>query len=434
MLDRLTGLGDKSLVVVDATRDRRFRLLETIRQYAAEKVRDAGETRWSARHAACIADRFSEAARIWPDTPDPDWLTAYARDADNLRAALAWCFGADGDHALGLRLVASSVPLWWTLPETPLVEGQRWFAAAVANMLPETPAIVQGWLRVGQSWRDFRFGDQENLAMALQAASLFRSAGDATGLGASLWRAGSASLTRETAEQAEACLTEAESVLRGIAPGKWLALTLVRLGDLRFRQGRWAQALCNYQEGFALSRRTQFWIGLVNGGSNMAELLFAQGEPERALRQLRALRAELTPGRRAPLMATLSAHLLLAGQLPEMRQVAEEAIDRSAAIGLTAALAWTIEAVALLCVMQGDSSIAARLAGYARTVHPSIATRAGSRKVVAERLTERLGDNLPRAELTDALQEGACWTGRQAADTARLLLRDAASTVQAHGH
>jgi predicted ATPase/DNA-binding winged helix-turn-helix (wHTH) protein/tetratricopeptide (TPR) repeat protein len=431
LLDRLTGLGDKSLLVVEATPDRRFRLLETIRQYATERVRDAGETHWSARHAACFADRFLEAARIWPDTPDPDWLAAYAGDANNLRAALAWCFGPEGDRALGLRLVASSVPLWWTLPETPLTEGQRWFGTAVAHMLPETPAIVQGWLRLGQSWRDFRFGDQENLAMALQAASLFRAAGDATGLGASLWRAGSASLTRETADQAESCLTEAESVLRGIAPGKWLALTLVRLGDLRFRQGQWTQALCNYQEGFALSRTTQFWIGLVNGGSNMAELLFAQGEPDRALRQLRQLRAELTPSRRAPLMATLSAHLLLAGQLPEMRQVAEEAIDQSAAIGLTAALAWTIEAVALLCAIQGDSPLAARLAGYARAVHPSIATRAGSRKVVAERLTERLGDDLTREDLAAALREGACWTIRQAADAARLPLRSAGGTLPA---
>jgi predicted ATPase/DNA-binding winged helix-turn-helix (wHTH) protein/tetratricopeptide (TPR) repeat protein len=423
LLDRLTGLGDKSLLIVDATMERRFRLLETIRQYAAEKVRHAGETCWPARHTAYFVDRLGEAERNWPVTPDPNWLDAYAKDADNVRGALGWCFDPDGDSALGLQLVASSVPLWWTLPETPVVEGQRWFATAAAQIRSDTPTVVQGWVRFGQSWRDFRFGDQENLAAALQAAAHFRAAGDAAGLGAALWRAGSASLTSETADLAELHLTEAESVLRGIAPGKWLALTLIRLGDLRFRQGRVAQALCSYQEGFALSRMTQFWIGLVNGGSNMAELLFAQGKHAGALQQLRELRVELIPSRRAPLMATLSAHLLLAGELQEMHEVAEEAINQSVAIGLIAALAWTIEAVALLCAMQDDAATSARLAGYARAVHPSIATRAGSRKTVAERLAALLETGLTPAELTLALQEGARWNSRQAAETARLVLQ-----------
>ena len=423
LLDRLTGLGDKSLLVVDATAERRFRLLETVRQYAAEKVGEAGERHWPARHAVCFADRFAEAARIWSVTPDPDWLDAYGRDADNLRGALSWCFGPEGDTSLGLRLLANSVPLWWTLLETSLTEGQRWFGAAVAHLRPDTPETVHGWVRFGQSWRDFRFGDRENLAAALDAAALFRAAGDMTGLGAALWRAGSASLTRETATQAEAYLIEAKAVLHCVTPGKWLALTLVRLGDLRFRQGDATEALANYRDGFALSRLTQFWIGLVNGGSNMAELLFALGERERALRQLQELRMELTPSRRAPLMATLTAHLLLAGQMAEMRVVAEEAITQSAAIGMNGALAWTIEAVALHGAMHGDIEAAARLAGYARVMHPSLSTRAGSRKVVAEQLTALLADGLTPAALTLGLNEGAGWTARKAADTARLLLR-----------
>ncbi len=428
LLDRLTGLADKSLLIVQPTAERRFRLLETIRQYAAVKLRDAGEVHLFSRHAACFADRFTEAARVWPVTPGPDWLHAYGMDADNLRSALGWCFGPGNDSALGLRLVASSVLVWWELPDTPLAEGQRWFDTAATHLRPDTPEMVRGWVRFGQSWRDFRFGDRENLPMAMEAVALFRSAGDPAGLGAALWRAGSALLTHETADQAEACLTEAETVLRGIAPGKWLALTAVRLADLRFRQGRLTQALAYYQEGFALSRATQFWIGLVNGGSNMAELLFAQGEVERALRQLHDLRDELPPSRRTPLMATLAAHLLLAGQTAEMHQVAEEAIDQAAAIGLTAALAWTIEAVALLCATEGNIADAARLAGYSRAVHPSVATRAGARKMVVERLDALFAGGLTPAALSLAMSEGGQWTARTAAEQARLALRSVPRT------
>ncbi len=423
LLDRLTALADKSMVTFDATGEAgsppRFRLLETVRQYAVRKAGEAGETSLPERHAAYFADRFAEAARTWHTMPGRDWLALYAPDAENLRSALAWAFGPEGDAAIGMRLVSSTVPLWWELPETPVAEGQRWLEAAAQHLVANTPPALRGWLRFGQSWRDFRFGDRENVQAALDSAALFRAAGDVAGRGASLWRAGSASLTRETADQAETFLVEAESVLRGIAPGKWLALTLIRLGDLRFRQERAAPALANYQEGFSLSRSTDFWVGLVNGGSNMAELMFSTGEADRALRQLETLRDELPPSRRTPLMATLSAHLLLAGQIDAMRQTANEAIVQGAAIGLTAAVAWTVEAVALLAAMHGDIDAAARLAGYARAVHPSIATRAGSRKAVVDRLNERLEANLSAETLGLALAEGARWGLMTAAERAR---------------
>jgi len=423
LLDRLTALADKSMVTVEATIEDgttpRFRLLETVRQYAVRKAAEAGETALPARHAAHFADRFAEAGRSWSTTRGRDWLATYAPDVENLRSALAWAFGPDGDTDIGMRLVASTVPLWWELPETPVAEGQRWLESAATHLVANTPAAVRGWLRFGQSWRDFRFGDRENVQAALDSAALFRAAGDVSGLGASLWRAGSASLTRETADQAETFLVEGEQVLRGIAPGKWLALTLIRLGDLRFRQERAEPALANYQEGFSLSRSTDFWIGLVNGGSNMAELMFSTGEAGKALRQLEALRDELPPSRRTPLMATLAAHLLLAGEIAAMRRTANEAIAQGAAIGLTAAVAWTVESVALLAAMEGDVDAAARLAGYARAIHPSIATRAGSRKAVVEKLNRRLEEGLSAERLRLAQLEGGRWPLATAVERAR---------------
>jgi predicted ATPase/DNA-binding winged helix-turn-helix (wHTH) protein len=417
LLDQLGGLVDKSLLMVEPSRRRRFRLLQTVRHYAADKLREDGEQDAFRRHARYFADRFARAADEWRTAQGPDWLHAHGIDADNLRAALIWSFEAGGDPATGVRLAAASVPLWWELPDTPLAEGQRWFAAASAHLDAQTPPALRGWVRFGQSWRDFRFGDRENLPAAQEAVSLFRAAGDSAGLGAALWRAGSALLTRETAGEAETCLTEAEAVLRTLPPGKWLALTLIRLGDLWFRRGEADRALAYYHEGFALSRSTQFWIGLVNGGSNMAELMFASGQAAQALRQLQTLRDEQTLLRRTPLMATLSAHLLLAGQIDAMRQAATEAITQGAAIGLTAALAWTIEAVALLVAGTGDLPTAARLAGYARAVHPSLATRAGSRKEVLERLDAQLSA-LDAPTRVQALAEGAAWTAREAADRA----------------
>ncbi len=419
LLDRLTALADKSMLTVDSATPPRFRLLESVRQYAVRKAVEAGEGALPARHAAHFADRFAEAALLWPTTPGREWLATYAPDAENVRAALTWAFGLSGDPETGVRLVASTVPLWWELTETPVAEGQRWMAIASAHLSAQTADVSRGWVRFGQSWRDFRFSDVENLPAAREAAALFRKAGDASGLGAALWRAGSASLTRETIDQAEAHLLEAERVLRALPPGKWLALTLIRLGDVRFRQGRLDPALASYQEGFTLSRSADFWIGLVNGGSNMAELMFETGQTDRALRQLEGLRDELPPSRRTPLMSTLAAHLMVAGDTEAMRLAASEVINQGSAIGLTSAVAWTIETVALLAASEGKADLAARLAGYARTVHPSIGTRAGSLRVLVERLYDSLSAQLSPERLELGLAEGGRWPAADAAARAR---------------
>jgi tetratricopeptide (TPR) repeat protein len=339
-----------------------------------------------------------------------------------LRSALSWAFGPQGDVALGVRLVSSTVPVWWELPETPLAEGQRWLKLAAERLGDDTPVAVRAWIRFGRSWPDFRFADRENAPPALEASELFRCAGDPVGLGAALWRAGSALLTRETLDVAETHLVEAEAVLRAVAPGKWLALALIRLGDLRSRQGHTAVALGHYMEGLALARSMDFWVGLVNGGSNMTEVLFDLGEQDRAVRQLEGLRDELPPSRRAPLMSTLANHLVAAGDLAGMRRAAGEALVQGSIIGLTSAVAWAVEATALLAAQQGNLDEAARLAGFTRSVHPSLATRAGSHRAVVERLYERLTAGLSTESLEMALAEGRRWTPATAADRARVVL------------
>jgi tetratricopeptide (TPR) repeat protein len=361
---------------------------------------------------------FERAEAEWPTTPTPAWLDTYGADTDNLRAALEWAFAPDGDPTLGLRLVASSYPLWWDLPQLPLHESRHWFDLAVPRIAADTPQEVAARLWFGASWRDVRFGDWENLPAAAQAVALYRRIGDPVGLGAALWRAGSALLTAETAGEASVYFREAEQVLRGQAPTKWLALCLVKLGDLRFRLGAFDVALAAYEEALRLSRETGHWYGLMNAGSNMAELLFHMDQRERALAQLRQLRDELLRGRRTPLMATLTAHLLLAGKTTEALTTATEAVTFARAIGLPAALAWTVEALGLKLALVGAIAPAARFAGYARATHPSVATRAGSRRAVYRGLNDLLLLHLAEDERARLLTEGAAWSEQRAAEEA----------------
>ena len=91
-----------------------YRLLETTRAYAVEKLTESGESQPVARrHAEYYRDLLERAEAEWEIRPTAEWLGAYARHTDNMRAALDWAFSSSGDAAVGVALTAAAVPLWF---------------------------------------------------------------------------------------------------------------------------------------------------------------------------------------------------------------------------------------------------------------------------------------------------------------------------------
>jgi predicted ATPase/class 3 adenylate cyclase/DNA-binding CsgD family transcriptional regulator len=130
VLDQLTLLVDKSLVVADEVRGRtRYRLLETVRQYAQEKLSDSGDAAIvRARHR----DHYTARATTLTDFGDPGrWRLAQAEGAiDNLRAAFAWSRD-NGDVEHALALTSMLWPLW--ISRGRLREGLAWLDAALSD-------------------------------------------------------------------------------------------------------------------------------------------------------------------------------------------------------------------------------------------------------------------------------------------------------------
>ncbi len=112
VLDLVTRLVEKSLVVLEAEGGR-YRLLDTVRQYAQERLAEAGESDAARRrHFDCYL-ALAEKAR--PELIGPDQAAWFARldvERENLMAAHAWCDDAAGGGALGLRLVSSLRRYW----------------------------------------------------------------------------------------------------------------------------------------------------------------------------------------------------------------------------------------------------------------------------------------------------------------------------------
>jgi len=116
-IDRLSSLAARSLVSTDADGSVvRYRLLDTTRAYAVEKLIESGERELIARrHAEYYRDRFERAEAEWEVRDTAEWLADYGRRVDNLRAALDWAFSPDGDASIGVALTAAAVPLWMHL-------------------------------------------------------------------------------------------------------------------------------------------------------------------------------------------------------------------------------------------------------------------------------------------------------------------------------
>jgi predicted ATPase/DNA-binding winged helix-turn-helix (wHTH) protein len=114
VIEGLLGLVAKSLVVAGGEGAvARYRLLDTTRAYALEKLEESGEReRLAHRHAEYYRQLFERAEVEWERRPTVEWLDDYGWSIDNLRAALDWAFSTGGDASIGVALTAAAVPLW----------------------------------------------------------------------------------------------------------------------------------------------------------------------------------------------------------------------------------------------------------------------------------------------------------------------------------
>ncbi|OBA82996.1 transcriptional regulator [Mycobacterium sp. 1164966.3] len=179
VLDQLSLLVDKSLVVADDSGDRtRYRLLETVRQYALEKLSEPGEAdAVRSRHRDFY---ISVAAAV--DAPAGSDYERHVERAemefDNLRAAFDWC-RENSDIELALTLASSLLPLWFARGR--VLEGFAWFAAVLTDDVaqdPDLPAAVLARALSDKALLDSGIG-APNVNQAQQALAVARDIGDA---------------------------------------------------------------------------------------------------------------------------------------------------------------------------------------------------------------------------------------------------------------
>ena len=179
VLDQLTLLVDKSLVVADDSRGRtRYRLLETVRQYALEKLGESGEAdAVRSRHR----DYYTSLAATVDAPAGSDYehrLDQAETDIDNLRAAFAWS-RENSDTALALTLASSLQPLWQARGR--VREGLTWFDSVLTHEVAqdaEVAAAIRARALADKAVIDLVLGAADSVDRAQQALALARDIDD----------------------------------------------------------------------------------------------------------------------------------------------------------------------------------------------------------------------------------------------------------------
>ena len=174
VIDAVTELIEKSLAIVETTEtEPRLRLLETTRAYALERPGESGK--WEAvarRHAEYYRNLFERAEGEAAARPADEWLADYAREIDNLRAALDWAFSPGGDGSIGVALTTAAVALWirLSLPEECRSRAERALAALGAGASRDARHEMKLHVAVGASLIHIRGAAGPETSMAYTRA------------------------------------------------------------------------------------------------------------------------------------------------------------------------------------------------------------------------------------------------------------------------
>lgn len=283
VLDGLAELADKSLLAAAAgpAGEPRFGLLDTVREYALERLRggdEEAETR--DRHAAYMLRLVAHARR---QMEGPDRTAArdrVERERDNARAALAWAHER-GDAETVQRLAAELARFWVILGY--ITEGRGWLERAVRmDAVSSPPARVDAlhWaasFAVGQDDPD-RASALNREAMALARASDYR-----LGVAMAVFESGHIAERRGAVDEASAFYEEALDLFRGLGETVWTGVALRNLGVTAAARGALDVAAARHREALAIWRDLAHPWGVPAALRDLADAALRGGDVAAAL-------------------------------------------------------------------------------------------------------------------------------------------------------
>ncbi len=322
ILQLLTQLVNKSLVIAEERKSEvRYRMLETIRQYADEDLLKSGEANKVQTHHLDFFMKLSEDAE--PKLLGRDqliWLDRLEDELDNIRRALEWS-AKDGNTVGGLRLAGA---LWrfWSIRNR-WGEGRKWLAALISHLgteaptrarakalyaagilaqnqndhasagpifseglaisreLRDKPAIGYFLIGLANTWERYR-GERDALQLLDESLEIFEKLGDKWGIALSLGGQGAAALVLDDFATARSLLIKSIALYRELGDKISLSLTLNGLANVMMFEGNYERAARLYEESLALFREMGHKRGISHSLRFLGEVARCQNNYEQA--------------------------------------------------------------------------------------------------------------------------------------------------------
>jgi predicted ATPase/transcriptional regulator with XRE-family HTH domain len=323
VLDSLAALVDQSLVrVVERDGAPRFSMLETIREYALERLEASGEAEaLRERHARYFVELTEGAQRELASAALAAWLDRLEAEEGNLRAALGWSHAAasDVDAEVGLRLAGALLKFWQ----------------------------LRGRLSEGRA----------QLAMALS-----RSAAPIAARARALNTAGQLAFQQGDSAAARPLYEESLAIYRQLADQPGIAMALSSLGRLAGQQQDYARAVALLEESVALEQSLGNQAGMA---FSLNMLAWVQNDPVRSAVGLeRALAIYRKLGdieHMLPLLNYLSLNVWLQGDYARAAAFQAEALALARQVGAKDGIVAALIGQGQIAWLQGDYARAAEL-------------------------------------------------------------------------
>jgi len=426
ILDVLGHLVDKSLVQVDqAGNAARYRMLDTIRQYALEKLAaSGGADRVRRRHAQYYLGLTERAETLRPDV---NWQARAARletEHDNLRAALAWSQATAGDARIGLRLAKELLYLWMTRGHW--TEARGWLTRVLAHLEGAERTPLRAQVLTSAGWMFALLGDYVAAQAAFaESLAICDDLGDTHERAWVLNRLGWLAREQGESTMARARLEESLELYRELGDSNGIIEGLNTLGEVAVIQEDPARATTLLEESLALARSLGDAYGTawaLNHLGHVAQLEYDYGRAARLHRESLSLFPAFRqqhPG--IPwALHSLGECALAQSDFAHAQEELAAALAQFRNLGDRAGISWCLAGLGSAAALDEEPERAARLWGAAEALRQNI----GCRTAPAARATYERAVAVARAQLGEEAFSAA-WAADQA-----LPLEDAIAEAQ----
>jgi predicted ATPase len=278
-LDCVQRLVDDSLILVGEERDEmRFRMLETVQEYAAQRLCEGERLEAARRHLGYYLALAEQAEPELRGPTQQQWFERLDREHENLEAALAW--GVEHqDLKATLRLVRVLTPFWRTRGYFPPLREELFNLASSPDAFACSPALAAAVLS-NLAW--YRGTDEGARVLQEKILAIRRELGDREGIAHSLQALGNLAEEQGDYSAAHAFFGESLTIWRELGDPKGIADLLHCVGLLAQQQSDYRTARASYEESLAIRRTLGDRNSIAASLHRLGNLAEEQGDYERA--------------------------------------------------------------------------------------------------------------------------------------------------------